>query len=38
MINGVYFVHEAPGLSDAYGQKYKDLYTKYENEGKLLKL
>ena len=29
--------HETPGLSDAYGQKYKDLYTKYENQRKAVK-
>ena len=26
--------HEAPGLSDVYGEEFEKLYTKYENEGK----
>lgn len=26
--------HECPGLSDAYGEEFEKLYTKYENEGK----
>ena len=26
-----------PGLSDCYGEKFEDLYTKYENEGKGIK-
>ena len=25
---------ECPGLSDVYGKKFNDLYTKYEKEGK----
>jgi ribonucleotide reductase alpha subunit len=29
--------HECPGLSDAYGDKFKQLYEKYENEGKARK-
>jgi len=28
--------HETSGLSDAYSQEYKDLYLKYENEGKAI--
>ena len=30
--------HECPGLSDVYGQKFVDLYTKYEAEGKARKV
>lgn len=26
--------NEAPGLSDCYGEKFRDLYTTYENEGR----
>ena len=26
--------NEAPGLSDCYGEKFRDLYTSYENEGR----
>jgi ribonucleoside-diphosphate reductase alpha chain len=26
--------HECPGLTETYGQEFKDLYTKYENLGK----
>ena len=26
-----------PGLSDCYGEKFEELYTKYENEGKGIK-
>lgn len=26
--------NEAPGLSDAYGEKFRELYTKYEQEGR----
>jgi len=29
--------HECPGLSDVYGDKFKELYEKYENEGKFKK-
>ena len=29
--------HECPGLSDCYGQKFRDLYEKYEAEGKARK-
>jgi ribonucleotide reductase alpha subunit len=29
--------HECPGLSDVYGQQFKDLYEKYEVEGKARK-
>lgn len=29
--------HECPGLSDSYGDKFRELYTKYENEGKYKK-
>jgi len=29
--------HECPGLSDVYGDKFKELYEKYENEGRLRK-
>ena len=29
--------HECPGLSDVYGDKFKELYTKYENDGKVRK-
>lgn len=29
--------NEAKGLSDVYGNKYKELYIKYENEGKAVK-
>ena len=30
--------HECPGLSDAYGVKFKELYEKYESEGKSRKV
>ena len=26
-----------PGLSDCYGEKFEELYTKYENEGRGIK-
>jgi len=29
--------HECPGLSDVYGDKFKELYEKYESEGKVRK-
>jgi len=29
--------HECPGLSDVYGAKFKELYEKYESEGKMRK-
>jgi ribonucleoside-diphosphate reductase alpha chain len=29
--------HECPGLSDVYGDKFKELYEKYENEGRVRK-
>ena len=29
--------HECPGLSDAYGDKFKELYEKYESDGKARK-
>ena len=29
--------HECPGLSDVYGDKFKNLYEKYEAEGKARK-
>ena len=29
--------HECPGLSDVYGDKFKDLYEKYESDGKVRK-
>lgn len=29
--------HECPGLSDSYGDKFRELYTKYESEGKYKK-
>ena len=29
--------HECPGLSDVYGEKFKELYEKYETEGKARK-
>jgi ribonucleotide reductase alpha subunit len=29
--------HECPGLSDVYGDKFKELYTKYETDGKVRK-
>jgi len=30
--------HECPGLSDVYGDKFNELYTKYESEGKSRKI
>jgi len=30
--------HECPGLQDVYGEKFKELYEKYENEGKQRKI
>ena len=30
--------HECPGLANVYGQKFVDLYTKYESEGKARKV
>jgi ribonucleotide reductase alpha subunit len=30
--------HECPGLADVYGDKFKELYEKYENEGKCRKI
>lgn len=30
--------HEAPGLADVYGDAYKQLYTRYENEGRARKV
>ena len=30
--------HECPGLSDVYGNKFKELYEKYESEGKIRKI
>jgi ribonucleoside-diphosphate reductase alpha chain len=30
--------HECPGLSDVYGDKFKELYEKYENSGKSRKI
>ena len=29
--------HECPGLSDCYGQEFKELYTKYESDGPIRK-
>jgi ribonucleotide reductase alpha subunit len=29
--------HECPGLSDVYGDEFKELYTKYESEGRVRK-
>ncbi len=29
--------HECPGLSDVYGEQFKELYEKYESEGKMRK-
>jgi ribonucleoside-diphosphate reductase alpha chain len=30
--------HECPGLSDVYGDQFKELYEKYESEGKIKKM
>jgi len=30
--------HECPGLTETYGQEFKDLYTKYEGEGRYKKV
>ena len=30
--------HECPGLADVYGDKFKDLYSKYESEGRARKV
>ncbi len=30
--------HECPGLTDSYGEKFNELYTKYEREGKAKKV
>jgi ribonucleotide reductase alpha subunit len=30
--------HECPGLSEVYGDKFKELYTKYETDGKVRKI
>ena len=30
----LFFPHECPGLSDVYGEKFNELYKKYEDEGK----
>lgn len=30
--------HECPGLSDVYGDQFKELYEKYESEGKIRKI
>jgi ribonucleoside-diphosphate reductase alpha subunit len=30
--------HECPGLTDAFGKEYEDLYTRYESEGKVKKV
>ena len=30
--------HECPGLTETYGQEFRELYTKYENEGRFKKV